>query len=172
VALVNIADLYEEHVDFVWRMATRLGVPAAQLEDAVQEVFLVLHRRREEFRHASSVRTWIGGIVVRVAQDVRRSGARHVKKLNELELVPTPEARDPHDAAEDAQSLARALRLLEQLDEDQRIVFVLTELEELSAREIAEIIGSNPNTVASRLRLARRHFDALVAAEQAKERAS
>lgn len=169
---MNVAELYEQHVDFVWRMALRLGVPAAQLEDVVQEVFLVLHRRRDEFRAASSVRTWIGGIVIRVARDFRRQGARQARRHEQLELVTPLEPRDAHEALEAAEALAVALRLLEQLDEDQRIVFVLTEFEELSAREIAEMTGTNPNTVASRLRLARRRFDELVVAEKQKERAS
>lgn len=171
MALVNLTELYERHVDFVWRMVTRLGVESSLVEDAVQEVFLTLHRRREDFRGASSERTWIGGIAVRVARDFRRGHVRRERRKERLELVPPPASAGPHEALEDAEALREALRLLEQLDEDQRVVFVLTELEELSAREIAEMIGSNPNTVASRLRLARQRFEILLSQNE-KERAS
>lgn len=165
---LDVAELYEAHVDFVWRLLARLGVPESSAEDAVQEVFLVLHRRRGDFREHSSVRTWIGGVVVRVARDWRRGLARQQRNLARIE-APTNQPHDPHERVSDVQSLALALELLESLDADQRVVFVLAELEELSTLEIAEITGAKPNTVSSRLRLARQHFNELIVAYQRKE---
>lgn len=166
---IDVAALYDTHVDFVWRMVTRLGVTTASVEDAVQEVFLTLHRRKGEFRGASSERTWLGGIAVRVARDFRRGAARHAARL---EALPDPvEPADPLTRLSDAQALARVLELLDELDEDQRTVFVCTELEEMTAAEVAEITGVSPNTVSSRLRLARKRFNELVSACQRKEAA-
>ena len=68
--------LYEAHVDAVWRLLQRFGVPESGLEDAVQEVFIVAHRKLKEFRGDSSLKTWLGGICVRVAKDARRLVAR------------------------------------------------------------------------------------------------
>jgi RNA polymerase sigma-70 factor (ECF subfamily) len=173
VALVNELDvtaLYEEHVDFVFRMLSRLGVEPGSVDDAVQQVFLTLHRRRTEFRQASSLRTWIGGITIRVAREHRRGLARHDARLS----VATPSAAElkgPDEHLADAQSLALLLRMLETLDEAQRTVFVLTELEELTAPGIAEMTGVSVNTVGSRLRLARKHINALVVAHQRTEEA-
>lgn len=166
---LDVAALYDAHVDFVWRMVTRMGVPAASAEDAVQEVFLTLHRRRAEFRGASSERTWLGGIAVRVARDFRRGAARHAARL---EALPDPvEPVDPLTRVSDAQALAFVLELLSELDENQRTVFVCIELEEMTAAEVAEITGVSPNTVSSRLRLARKRFNELVGDHQRKEAA-
>ncbi len=65
--------IYDEHFDFVFRNVRRLGVPDAHVDDAVQEVFLVVHRRLAEFEGRSSVKTWIFGVLARVAADHRRS---------------------------------------------------------------------------------------------------
>lgn len=157
---LDVGALYDAHVDFVWRMLERLGVPPANLEDATQEVFLIVHRRRADFRHASSVRTWLGGIAIRVAKDFRRAVTRRGAIVDlERALAVGHAETGPHDAAVASQAMNLMQRLLETLDDDQRTVFVLTELEELTAVEIAEITGANVNTVSSRLRLARKHFN-------------
>src|SRR5207237_6566320 len=65
-------ELFEAHVGFVWRVLRSLGVPASDLEDASQEVFLVVHRKRATFEGRSSIRTWLYGICVRTASDRRR----------------------------------------------------------------------------------------------------
>ena len=153
--------LYDGQVDGVWRMLERFGVPEAGLEDAVQEVFIIAHRRLPGFRGESSLKTWLGGICVRVAKDVRRTLSRKggLERLDETMPQPGPqlEERVGH-----RQALAHVLRLLEELDEDQREVFVLAELEGLTAPEIAEATGVNLNTLYTRLRTARQCFNALV----------
>src|SRR5262245_16282732 len=65
--------VYDACFDFVWRNARRLGVPDAQLDDAVQEVFLVVHRRLADFEGRSSIKTWVFGILLKVAADHRRA---------------------------------------------------------------------------------------------------
>src|SRR6185295_14414113 len=66
-------ELYDSYVDFVWRSVRRLGISEGSVDDAVQQIFLVVHRRLPEFTPGGSVRTWIFGIVVRVVRDHRRS---------------------------------------------------------------------------------------------------
>lgn len=166
---LDAAALYDEHVDYIWRLLTRLGVHRDAVEDAVQDVFLTVHRRRSEFRHASSLRTWLGGIAVHVARDHRRNTSRHQRRTELVDREHQRETKSPHESAENAQALKLALQLLEELDDDQRTVFVLTEFEELSAQEIAEMTDTNSNTVSSRLRLARKHFNELVVAYRHEE---
>jgi RNA polymerase sigma-70 factor (ECF subfamily) len=154
--------LYEAHVDGVWRLLERFGVPESGLEDAVQDVFIVAHRRLAEFRGESSLKTWLGGISVRVAKDVRRSSMR--KGVHEpLDDSMAQNGPQLEERVGQRQALAQVLRLLEQLDEDQREVFVLADLEGLTAPEIAEATGINLNTIYTRLRTARQRFNALVA---------
>lgn len=152
----GFSDVYDAYVDFVWSMVRRLGVPAAQLEDAVQDVFVVVHRQLPGFRGASTVKTWVGGIAVRVAHEYRRRARRggETEPLEQHVDVPAT-GGDPQHAAEAAQAWARLEKLLDTLDDDQRTVFVLAHLEELSAPEIAEVVRAPVNTVYSRLRLAR-----------------
>lgn len=158
----SFAALYEEHFEFVWRNLRRLGVAAASLDDAAQDVFLVVHRRLPEFLGRSSIRTWLFGILRRVAHDHRRSQSRR----GSHEQIPAgvvDGARGPLEETERAEAVRLLDALLGKLDEDKRMVFVLAELEQMTAPEIAEALELNLNTVYSRLRAARRAFDEAVA---------
>lgn len=150
-------DLYEEHFDFVWKAVRRLGVPSASLDDAVQDVFMVVHRRAAEFEGRSSVKTWLFGIVVHVARAHRRR--RTLDALDDPDAVIDPRARSPHALAEAAEAKRVLHEVLDKLDDERREVFVLIELSEMSAPEAAEVLGVKLNTVYSRLRSAREDFD-------------
>lgn len=165
----SFEQIYEEYFEFAWIMLRRLGVRGAPLEDAVQELFIVVHRRLGEFAGRSSLKTWLTAIAWRIASEHRR----HESRKGGLE--PLPEAlpaddRDPHRAAVHAESLRLLDHLLEQLDRDKRAVFVMAELEQMSAPEIAEALSVNLNTVYSRLRAARRAFDEALQLHREKER--
>jgi RNA polymerase sigma-70 factor (ECF subfamily) len=164
---VTLAGVYREHFAFVWRMVRRLGVPDGQIEDAVQDVFIVVHRQLSGFEGRSSVRTWLAGIVRRVAHDYRRSVERKPALANGLDRAVddlAAEHRSPEDSAAATEAVALLHALLETLDDDKREVFILAELEQWSIADIAEAIGVKVNTASSRLRLAREAF------EQAAER--
>ena len=158
--------LYETHVDSVWRLLQRFGVPEASLDDATQEVFVVAFRRLPEFRGQSSLKTWLLGIAVRIAKDVRRQRARKggLEPLDQQRHLAA--VGQPDETAMQRQALAQALALLDQLDEDQRTVLVLADFEELTAPEIAQATGVNLNTIYTRLRAARLRFNALLEAHQ------
>jgi RNA polymerase sigma-70 factor (ECF subfamily) len=155
----SFAAIYEEHVGFVWRVLRRLGVPESHTDDAVQDVFLIVHRRLAEFARRSSMRTWLFGIARRVAADWRRRHARKESRLVEAgpdTIVPLQDT--PADAVEQSQAVRLLHAILDEMDDDKRAVFVLVELEEMSAPEAAEALQSNLNTVYSRLRAARQQF--------------
>jgi len=155
--------VYREHFALAWRGLRRLGVPEPALEDAVQDVFLVLHRRIEEFEARSSLRTWIYGIVVRVAKDHRRAQARHQKRIasfaEQLEATSSP-SRTPADEAERREANRILHAVLAGLEDEQREVLVLVELEELPMRDAAEALGIRVRTCQRRLRAARAAFEA------------
>jgi RNA polymerase sigma-70 factor (ECF subfamily) len=152
----------------VWRSLRRLGIPQPQLDDAVQDVFLVVHRRLGEFEGRSTVKTWLFGIALRVASVHRRSAARRPTEplTEEPADVAAPAAAESLSEAREAARLVH--QLLDSLDEDRRAVFVLSELEQMTAPEISAALGVNLNTVYSRLRLARRDFDAALARYRAR----
>ena len=166
-ALPSFEALYEEHFDFVWRSLRRLGIPAVHIDDAVQDVFLVVHRRLGEFEGRSTVKTWLFGIALRVASVHRRAAARRpTEPLTEEPADAAPAAAETLSEAREAARLVH--QLLECLDEDRRAVFVLSELEQMTAPEISAALGVNLNTVYSRLRLARRDFDAALSRHRAR----
>ena len=160
--------LYDAHFDFVWRSARRLGAPAGSLDDAVQEVFLVAYRKLPEFLGRSSLKTCLFGITLRVVRSQRRRAASRA-----AEPLPEGIADDvgpgPVRCVEQRQALELLYRLLDKLDDAKREVFVLAELEEFSAPEIAEALGVNLNTVYSRLRAARLEMDAALKRVRAEE---
>lgn len=161
--------VYEEHFEFVWRSVRRLGIDDDAMDDVVQEVFLVVYRRLADFEGRSSVKTWLFGIALRVARTHRRGLARK----GGLDPLPPQMAdvdqKGPEAAASQNEARRMLDRLLGELDEDKRAVFVLSELEQMTAPEIAEAIGVKVNTVYSRLRAARTAFEAAVQRQKAKE---
>jgi RNA polymerase sigma-70 factor (ECF subfamily) len=167
---LDFSALYDENVAFVHRAVRRLGIDDAAIEDVIQEIFLVVHRRLPEFRGASSLRTWIYGIAVRVVRLHRRTAVRarlhgvlDATAPSEAEHVADSCARRPDKAAETADAWRLLLRILASLSDDQREVFVLAELEELPVPELAEVLGIKLNTAYSRVRLARAAFEKALA---------
>jgi RNA polymerase sigma-70 factor, ECF subfamily len=159
----SLAQIYDAHFAFVWRNARRLGVSETNADDVVQDVFVIIQRRIQDFDGRTHLRAWIFGILVRVVNDHRRSyrrkGARCVPLEDEAsQSVAAPQAT-PVELAERAQRVQLLDTLLCQLDEDKRSLLILAELEQWTLREIAEYSGSNINTVYSRLRAAKREFD-------------
>jgi RNA polymerase sigma-70 factor, ECF subfamily len=153
---VGLEALYAEHFDFVWRNLRRLGVGEQQLRDAAQDVFVVVHRRFDEWDGADSVRAWLYSIVRRVAADSRRRRRRKepLEREDEQSLVDGRDAGPEHNAARsEARSLL--LALLAKLDDDKREVLILMDLEDMSAPDVARTLSLNLNTVYSRLRAAR-----------------
>lgn len=159
------AEVYESNVRFVWRTIRRLGVPDHEVDDAVQDVFLVVHRKLDDFRPDAPVKHWLFRIAARVARDYRRARARKDPVRHGLtptsELDAVADTRDPEWADPvDRTAAARLIReLLLELDEAKREVFILAELEQMTAPEIAAIVRAPLNTVYSRLRAARREFE-------------
>lgn len=157
-------EVYEECFDLVFRNVRRLGVPDAMVDDAVQEVFLVVHRRLGEFEGRSSLKTWVFSIVARVAKDCRRSVRRkspHAQREAAVDADTIADERggDPHAHTERSEGVRMLHRVLDALDDDKRAALVMAELEQMSAPEIAEALGENVNTIYARLRAARREFE-------------
>jgi len=167
---LEVAAVYEEHFDFVWRSVRRLGVAERALDDAVQEVFIVVHRRLADFEGRSSLKSWLFAIARRVAKDHRRRASRKDRTEALPEVLADPHARSPLEGAERAQAVRLLYEILDSLDDDKREVFILAELEQMTVPEIAAAISVNLNTVYSRLRAARQAFEKALARQQAQQR--
>jgi RNA polymerase sigma-70 factor, ECF subfamily len=165
-ASTDFEAMYREHFRFVWRSVRRLGIAPAFVDDVVQETFLVVHRKLADFEGRSSTKTWLYGIVRRVIADHRRSLRRKpafADGSSEIARASDSTRLGPDGSAEQAEKVRLLHRLLEQLDDEKREVFVLTELEGMTLAEISEALDVNPNTISSRLRAARHQFEEALA---------
>ncbi len=168
-------DVYDEHFAFVWRSARALGVPDHAVDDVAQEIFVTVHAHLDDFEGRSSLRTWIYGIARNVVRGHRRAGRKHDRggSPNEAPVDPDslvdPREKDPENRAARAQAARVLVALLDTLDDDKREVFVLAELEQLTVPEIADMLEEKPNTVYSRLRLAREAFAAAAERHRARD---
>lgn len=168
-------DVYEQHIDFLWRVLRRLGVPARSLPDAAQDVLLVVHRRLGSFDGRAPLRSWLAGICVRVARQEYRTRRRRQPEMLDpagwIDVDSLPDAASVGSSATERRERIRLLyELMASLDAPKREVFVLSELEQMTGPEIAEIVGLPLNTVYSRLREARVRFERELAHWQANAR--
>jgi RNA polymerase sigma-70 factor, ECF subfamily len=149
--------MYDAHVDFVWRNLRRLGVADADVEDRTQEVFVIAHRRFNQFEdRGHGPKAWLFQIVLRVASDARRHRRRHPEDPDggAAELRGWIEPDQPAELAR-REALSRLDEALARIDVQRRAVLVLHEIEEMTAPEIGQSLDIPLNTVYSRLRVAR-----------------
>ena len=171
----DVASLYRQYAAKVGRWAARLGGPAVEVEDVVQEVFLVAKRRLASFRPegGGSVTTWLFRTTDKIVKGMRRK--QRLRRLfggsAELESAAAESARPiPSDELESRQEIARVYRVLDRLPERLRRVLILFELEGMSTAEIAALIGARVGTVRVWLYRARasflQHHDRIAAADR------
>lgn len=166
---------YDNHVRFVWRALLRTGVPEHEVPDAVQDVFVVVHRKLPEFEARSKVTTWLFAICIRVASDRRRLAHGRYEILSEhiTEYALGGESAGDDPLVLTAKQRARdtLAAILNRMPEEQRIVFALFELDGMTGNEIAELLEVPVGTIRSRLRLARATFEQSVARLRSREAA-
>ena len=167
-ASVVLAEMFQAHGDFVQRALRRLGLSPADAEDGVQDVFLVVGRRLETYEERGALRSWLFVICRQIARQHRRRRKEHAS----LDDQPEPPAvfGDPATAAERREAASIVQGFLDSLSEPQSLVFYLSEVEGLSAPEVAAALDVSVNTVYGRLRLSRERFDALLSRRAASER--
>lgn len=164
--------LYREQFDFVFRNLRRLGVPAEQVDDAVQDVFMVVLRRLDQYQAGSHPKAWLFAIALRVARNYRRSMRRKDSRLSAIDgdVFSASSEHDPFERAARTEAVRLLHAFLERIHEDKRSVFIMTELEQMSAPEIADALHVNLNTIYARIRAARREFEQAVATAEQGER--
>lgn len=158
----RLAMLFHQHFDLVWRTVRRLGVPPDAIDDATQEVFIVVSRRLASIELGKE-KAFLCGTAIRVAADARRARSRQPT----VAMDDQPDVADAIPSAEELVDQKRARTLLDEivarLPDDTRAVFVLYELEGLTMAEIAASMDLPAGTIASRLRRGREAFTANVA---------
>lgn len=158
----RLRQVVEANFDALWRFLRRLGIAEADVDDAVQEVILVLARKLEQVQTGSE-RSFVLSAAFRVASDMRRRTRRRAEVDDAPLLQLVSPSLDPEAVAHQRRLGVLFNHALDQLPLEQRAVFVLYELEDLTMAEIARSLDLPPGTVASRLRRAREAFERLAA---------
>lgn len=161
--------IVEQHYDFVWRTLRVVGLTDANAEDAAQQVMCVAARRMGEIR-AGAERSFLFSTAMRVAAEFRRTARRRPVTSDadvEALVAETPSSEELVDERRAHETLQR---VLDAMPVELRLVFVLFEIEEMKATEIAEMLGLPVGTVSSRLRRGREAFQAIVRRMQAAQR--
>lgn len=157
----------QEHLDFVWRCLRRFGVPAADADDAAQQVFLVAADKLVDVP-VERERAFLFATAARIAANARRSIRRRQSAYDSLSQAP----EEPSVSQDELSDQLRARALLDQvmadMPEDLREVFVLFEIEEISIQDIATTLDIPIGTVGSRLRRARQAFQQAVTRHRAR----
>jgi RNA polymerase sigma-70 factor (ECF subfamily) len=167
---LDLFTIHAEHADFVWLTLQRLGVRDADVEDLLQEVFVVVHRRLHTFDESSRMTTWLFGICLRVAAGYRRRAHfRRERATGEVPEQATAEEGSPESAAQAGEARARLRTVLDGMELEERALFVMFEIDEVPCEQIAEMLGVPVGTVYSRLHAARTAFQRALARFEARE---
>lgn len=163
----SFEEVYTQHFPFVWRCLRGLGVAGLALDDAAQDVFLVVHRQLPTFRGQSSLRTWLFGIVRNVASNhrrgVRRKATEPAPAAGEEAAHPAP---SPLERAQDAEAAAFIQSFLLRIGERKQLVFMLAVIEEMTIPEVAAALSIPLNTAYTRLRSVRTDFERALRARE------
>jgi RNA polymerase sigma-70 factor, ECF subfamily len=164
-SLPTFAEIYDAHVDYLWRAALRMGLDEAAAEDVIQQVFMVAFRRRDDFEGRASLRTWLFGILLRHVRQHRRLLQRKSPyafgaSVDPDLLIAPGDAPDVALARTEAGRLVR--RFLEQIGDEKAEVFILMEIEKKMGPEVAALLEIPLPTVYSRQRAAREQFEAFI----------
>jgi len=161
IRVPTFAEIYNSYFGFVWSCTRRLGVGEAEMDDVVQEIFIVVHSRLSTLQQPDSLRSWIYGIIRRSVSTYHRAKRTKITSttLSSEPEIQYPQQPSPQQLAEQSDQVQLLWSLLEKIDAPKREVFVLTEIDELTAPEIAAAIDVPINTVYSRLRAARQELE-------------
>lgn len=152
---LDLNAVVSEHAPFVWRVLRHLGVPESQLDDLSQEVFLLLLERPDAFQGRSTLRTFLYGVCRNIARSARQK--RRSQREQGVEVVPDQEAPALQERSLWLkENRARLIEVLDELSDEQRMLFVLYEIEEVSMEEIASALEAPLRTCYSRLEAARK----------------
>jgi len=164
----GFAEIYQSYFGFVWSITRYLGVEQAELDDIVQDIFITIHGRLSTLERPESLRSWIYSICRRTVSAYYRTKRRKLINTGTACMEAELDWATPQYITEQSEQVQLMWSLLEKLDVRKREIFVLVELEEMTAPEVAAAIGIPLNTVYSRARAARQELEEILQRHQAR----
>lgn len=163
--------LYRQHAGFVARFLARLGVHPEQLEDALQEVFLVVHRNGGYRPGIAKPTSYLANMAIYAAAKQRQKRAAALKKQKSLVDLMPADATDPDQTLQTRRDMERLERALAELPEELRTTLLLVDLEGESCVSVAAGLNCPVGTVYSRLHTARKRLQQALRPNAARARA-
>ena len=168
-------EVYAETFPSAWRMVHRLGIGDSPLEDVLQDVYLTVFRKLDDFEGRCSLKTWVLAITFRVVSNYRRVKRRKGAGHALTSIVMDPElvldnALDPHEQFARTEALRTVHELIGNMDDRRAAIFALVELRGYHVAEVAKELGTNLNTTHARLRAARLDFERALIRRQGRDR--
>jgi RNA polymerase sigma-70 factor (ECF subfamily) len=146
------ARLWDRYSTLVRRILRRSLGPSVDVEDAVQEAFLRLFRDIDSLREPAALRSFLIGITLHVAtSELRRRRARKWLRLSDDGVLPEPPSHEEGADHEQREALARLYRVLDRVNPELRLVFVLRQVEGLELTELAAVLGCSLSTTKRRV---------------------
>ena len=159
----ELAAIYEEHARPIYYLALRMLGDPTQAEDATHDVFLKAYRKLGEFKHRSSIRTWLYRITINHCQNLLQTWHRRHIYSTDDEAVwerAAGSAESPLRLLETKELGQRIQKSLDALPEEYRILLLLVADEKLSYDEVGEMTGQSSDAVRGKLHRARKAFAA------------
>lgn len=160
-----IAEVYDAHHVRLRAFARRMIGDEAAAEDLVQEVFVTLPSTIRKLRDGASLASFLISIAINHARHHLRAAARRRRALDRLEREPRRAHQSPERETSERQLADALVRALDELSLEQRVAFVLLEVEEHTSSEAAALVGVPEATMRTRLYHARLKLRALLKAE-------
>ena len=148
-------EVYKATSSFVYNVALRVVNNREDAQEVVQEIFMTIYHKLKEFRHESSFKTWVYRITTNQAINYAKKNSRRQTVAYEESWGEQSVDSDVHLKMDQEENSQKVEQLLAVLNPDQRACVVLRELQGLSYEAIAETLGTNINTVRTRLKRAR-----------------
>jgi RNA polymerase sigma-70 factor (ECF subfamily) len=158
-SVIDAAALFRAHGRFVAAFLQRLGVSSQECNDLVQEVFLIVHRKGGYRPGEAKPTTWLANVALGVARNFRRRTGRRTTLDQACDMVePGTAAADPERAVDARRALDLVRQALDRIQEEQRVVIMLHELEGQSLVSIAAGLEVPTGTIYARLHRGRKAF--------------
>jgi RNA polymerase sigma-70 factor, ECF subfamily len=165
---IEFEQLFRRYYARVVRWVHAMGVTGTEAEDVAQDVFLIAHRSFARLHADAAATGWLFGISRRATANHRRARTR--ERARRQRADEPCELPNPEQSTSRREAASILQRFLAELPEEQQLVFILFELEGLSASEAAEVLGVSTDAVYSRARMARDKLARVVARHQAHRR--
>ena len=160
-----VAEVYDLHHAALRAFARKLTGDASVAEDLVHDVFVALPSAVKRFREDAALRTFLLSIAVNLAKKHVRAATRRRAAFASYGREPAASSQDPEREAARKQLAGALLRGLDSLSIDQRVAFVLCEVEDRTSGEAAAVVGAPEETVRTRLFHARKKLRAFLEKE-------